>query len=150
MLEGDKNWNGVGHNAVASFADGDFLVFHGYDANDKGRSKLRIETIDVAQQLDPEGPVDRARRLDGYPGSISKSILQKLELLPLGAFLSWGVVDHMLDKDLVNKSGFTQGLEKLFVFFPLARQRSRRSSFCQHRSYPPVRWSFCTPAKMDG
>ena len=45
VLEGDKNWNGVGHNAVASFGDGDFLVFHGYDANDKGRSRLRIERL---------------------------------------------------------------------------------------------------------
>ncbi len=45
VLEGDKSWNGVGHNAVVSFADGDWLVFHGYDANDNGRSKLRIEPL---------------------------------------------------------------------------------------------------------
>jgi arabinan endo-1,5-alpha-L-arabinosidase len=45
VLEGDKNWNGVGHNAVVSFEDGDFLVFHGYDANDKGRSKLRVQRL---------------------------------------------------------------------------------------------------------
>lgn len=45
VLGGDKNWNGVGHNAVVSFTDGDWLVFHGYDANDKGRSKLRIEPL---------------------------------------------------------------------------------------------------------
>jgi arabinan endo-1,5-alpha-L-arabinosidase len=45
VLEGDKNWNGVGHNAVVSFGDTDYLVFHGYDANDKGRSKLRIEKL---------------------------------------------------------------------------------------------------------
>ncbi len=45
VLEGDKNWNGVGHNAVVSFDGVDWLIFHGYDANDKGRSKLRIEKL---------------------------------------------------------------------------------------------------------
>jgi arabinan endo-1,5-alpha-L-arabinosidase len=43
VLEGDKNWNGVGHNAVADFNGVDYLVFHGYDANDNGKPKLRIE-----------------------------------------------------------------------------------------------------------
>ena len=45
VLEGDKNWNGVGHNAVVSFDGTDYLIFHAYDANDKGKSKLRIEKI---------------------------------------------------------------------------------------------------------
>ena len=27
VLEGDKNWNGVGHNAVVSFDGTDYLVF---------------------------------------------------------------------------------------------------------------------------
>jgi len=45
VLEGDKNWHGVGHNAVAGFNGTDYLVFHGYDAGDNGRSKLRIEKI---------------------------------------------------------------------------------------------------------
>ena len=45
LLEGDKNWHGVGHNAVANFNGTDYLVFHAYDANDKGRSKLRIEKL---------------------------------------------------------------------------------------------------------
>ncbi|MDP4151521.1 MAG: arabinan endo-1,5-alpha-L-arabinosidase [Bacteroidota bacterium] len=42
VMEGDKNWYGVGHNAVVSDPGGDLLIFHGYDAHDKGRSKLRI------------------------------------------------------------------------------------------------------------
>ena len=46
LLEGDKKWFGVGHNAVADFNGNDYLIFHGYDANDKGKSKLRIEEID--------------------------------------------------------------------------------------------------------
>ena len=45
LLQGDKNWYGVGHNAVASFNSVDYLVFHGYDANDYGKSKLRIEKL---------------------------------------------------------------------------------------------------------
>jgi arabinan endo-1,5-alpha-L-arabinosidase len=45
VLEGDKNWNGVGHNAVVSFDGTDWLIFHGYDANDHGRSKLRMEKL---------------------------------------------------------------------------------------------------------
>jgi arabinan endo-1,5-alpha-L-arabinosidase len=45
VLEGDKEWNGVGHNATVSFDGIDYLVFHGYDAVDNGRSKLRIEKI---------------------------------------------------------------------------------------------------------
>ena len=45
LLEGDKNWNGVGHNAVVGVDGSDYLIFHGYDAGDKGKSKLRIEKI---------------------------------------------------------------------------------------------------------
>ncbi|MEO8174492.1 MAG: arabinan endo-1,5-alpha-L-arabinosidase [Sediminibacterium sp.] len=45
VLEGDKNWYGVGHNAVAAFGGTDYLVFHAYDGNDHGRSKLRIEKL---------------------------------------------------------------------------------------------------------
>ncbi|CAN5406652.1 arabinan endo-1,5-alpha-L-arabinosidase [soil metagenome] len=45
VLEGDKNWHGVGHNAVAAFNGIDYLIFHAYDASDRGRPKLRIEKI---------------------------------------------------------------------------------------------------------
>lgn len=45
VLQGDKNWHGVGHNAVVTFDSTDYLVFHGYDAVDNGRSKLRIEKL---------------------------------------------------------------------------------------------------------
>jgi arabinan endo-1,5-alpha-L-arabinosidase len=45
VLEGDKSWNGVGHNAVVNINGEDNIVFHAYDAADNGRSKLRIEKI---------------------------------------------------------------------------------------------------------
>jgi arabinan endo-1,5-alpha-L-arabinosidase len=45
LMQGDNNWYGVGHNAVANFNGVDYLVFHAYDAKDNGRSKLRIEKI---------------------------------------------------------------------------------------------------------
>ena len=49
VLEGDADWNGVGHNAVVNFDGTDYLIFHGYDANDKGKSKLRIEKLTWAE-----------------------------------------------------------------------------------------------------
>ncbi|MCC8408998.1 arabinan endo-1,5-alpha-L-arabinosidase [Mucilaginibacter sp. UR6-1] len=42
VLQPDSNWYGAGHNAVVSFNGNDYLVFHGYDAHDNGRPKLRI------------------------------------------------------------------------------------------------------------
>lgn len=45
VLEGDANWHGVGHNAVCHFNGTDYLVYHGYDAADKGISKLLIRPI---------------------------------------------------------------------------------------------------------
>jgi arabinan endo-1,5-alpha-L-arabinosidase len=45
VLEGDANWYGVGHNAVCRFNGTDYLVYHGYDAADKGISKLLIREL---------------------------------------------------------------------------------------------------------
>ncbi|RDV13053.1 arabinan endo-1,5-alpha-L-arabinosidase [Pontibacter diazotrophicus] len=45
LLEGDSNWHGVGHNSVYDFDGQDYLVFHAYDAADKGKPKLRIEKL---------------------------------------------------------------------------------------------------------
>lgn len=45
LLQGDKNWYGVGHNAVCNFDGTDYLIFHGYDAADQGKSKLLIDKI---------------------------------------------------------------------------------------------------------
>lgn len=45
LMEGNAAWHGVGHNAVCTFDGKDYLIFHGYDAKDKGRSKLRVEEL---------------------------------------------------------------------------------------------------------
>lgn len=45
LLQGNKDWYGVGHNAVCQFDGVDYLVFHGYEAADRGRSKLRMEKL---------------------------------------------------------------------------------------------------------
>jgi arabinan endo-1,5-alpha-L-arabinosidase len=45
VLSGDENWHGVGHCAVAKLNADDYMVFHGYDAADKGISKLLIRKI---------------------------------------------------------------------------------------------------------
>jgi arabinan endo-1,5-alpha-L-arabinosidase len=45
LLAGDKDWYGVGHNGVSTFDGTDYIIFHGYDATDKGISKLRIEKL---------------------------------------------------------------------------------------------------------
>jgi arabinan endo-1,5-alpha-L-arabinosidase len=45
LLAGDEHWYGVGHCAVANFDGTDYVVFHGYDASDQGRPKLRIEKL---------------------------------------------------------------------------------------------------------
>ncbi len=45
VLAGDKDWYGVGHNAVCTFDGIDYLVFHAYDAADAGKSKLQIRTL---------------------------------------------------------------------------------------------------------
>ncbi len=46
VLEGNRDWHGVGHNSVYNFDGTDYLVFHGYDAADEGKPKLRIEKLE--------------------------------------------------------------------------------------------------------
>ncbi len=46
VVEGDnKNWFGAGHNSAYTFNGQDYIVYHGYDATDKGKSKLIIEEL---------------------------------------------------------------------------------------------------------
>ncbi|HSJ66421.1 MAG TPA: arabinan endo-1,5-alpha-L-arabinosidase [Anditalea sp.] len=45
VVEGDKNWYGVGHNSTYTFEGKDYLIFHGYEAANEGRPKLLIREI---------------------------------------------------------------------------------------------------------
>lgn len=45
VLSGNGDWYGVGHNAVATFEQKDYLIFHGYSAKQKGAPKLLIRQI---------------------------------------------------------------------------------------------------------
>jgi arabinan endo-1,5-alpha-L-arabinosidase len=45
VLEGDPDWPGVGHNSAYTFDGIDYLIYHGYDAKDEGKPKLRISPI---------------------------------------------------------------------------------------------------------
>jgi arabinan endo-1,5-alpha-L-arabinosidase len=46
VIAGDKvNWFGAGHNAVYTFDGKDYIIYHGYDAKDNGKSKLIIQSL---------------------------------------------------------------------------------------------------------
>lgn len=46
IIQGDaKEWFGAGHNAMYSFNGRNYMIYHGYDALDNGRSKLMIREI---------------------------------------------------------------------------------------------------------
>lgn len=45
LLESNEDWYGVGHNAVCTFNETDYLIFHGYDAHDEGKAKLIIKKL---------------------------------------------------------------------------------------------------------
>jgi arabinan endo-1,5-alpha-L-arabinosidase len=45
LLQGNKEWHGVGHNSVYTFDGKDYIIYHGYDAADKGMSKLNIQEL---------------------------------------------------------------------------------------------------------
>lgn len=45
VVQGDKDWYGAGHNAVYTFDKKDYIIYHGYDAKDRGRSKLIIKQM---------------------------------------------------------------------------------------------------------
>jgi arabinan endo-1,5-alpha-L-arabinosidase len=46
VIAGDTtNWFAVGHNSVYTFDGKDYIVYHGYDARDNGKSKLLIKEL---------------------------------------------------------------------------------------------------------
>lgn len=46
LVQGDgKEWYGAGHNSAHTFDGKDYIIYHGYDAKDRGRSKLIIKEM---------------------------------------------------------------------------------------------------------
>lgn len=45
VIEGNKNWYGVGHNSVFTFNGQDYTFMHGYDASDRGLPKLIVKEV---------------------------------------------------------------------------------------------------------
>jgi len=45
LMAGNADWYGVGHNGFCTYAGNDYILFHGYDAKDNGRSKLLIYKV---------------------------------------------------------------------------------------------------------
>lgn len=62
VLEGNQDWYGVGHNSIYNFNGEDYLVFHAYEAADRGLQKLKIAPVNWSDGW-PE--VDKAI-LDDY------------------------------------------------------------------------------------
>lgn len=46
VVQGDADYPGVGHQAVVLVDGNDYLVYHGYDAHDNGKSKLIIKKLE--------------------------------------------------------------------------------------------------------
>jgi arabinan endo-1,5-alpha-L-arabinosidase len=45
LIQGNSEWYGAGHNGVCSSDKKDYIIYHGYDAKDKGRAKLLIREL---------------------------------------------------------------------------------------------------------
>jgi beta-xylosidase len=45
LIQGDQNWFGAGHNSTYTFDGKDYIVFHAYDAKQKGRPLLQIKQL---------------------------------------------------------------------------------------------------------
>lgn len=58
VIEGNKNWYGVGHNSVFTFDGKDYTFMHGYDANDNGIPKLIVKEIKWAEGWPIVEPMD--------------------------------------------------------------------------------------------
>ncbi|MDI9364295.1 MAG: family 43 glycosylhydrolase [Flavobacterium sp.] len=45
LAAGDNNWYAVGHNGIANLNGKDYIIYHGYDKNDNGKSKLVLQQL---------------------------------------------------------------------------------------------------------
>lgn len=50
VIEGNKQWPGLGHNSIYTFEDQDYFIFHAYDMRDNGRPKLKVSPVSWDQE----------------------------------------------------------------------------------------------------
>jgi len=53
LLKGDENFFGVGHNAVYQSDSKDYIIYHGYDAKQNGKSILQLKQLQWDNDLWP-------------------------------------------------------------------------------------------------
>ena len=58
VIEGNKNWYGVGHNSVFTFDGKDYTFMHGYDASDRGLPKLIVKEVNWENGWPVVAPMD--------------------------------------------------------------------------------------------
>ncbi|WP_439130076.1 arabinan endo-1,5-alpha-L-arabinosidase [Polaribacter sp.] len=58
VIEGNKNWYGVGHNSVFTFDGKDYTFMHGYDASDRALPKLIVKEITWVKGWPTVEPMD--------------------------------------------------------------------------------------------
>lgn len=58
VIEGNKNWYGVGHNSVFTFDGKDYTFMHGYDASDKALPKLIVKEVNWENGWPTVQPID--------------------------------------------------------------------------------------------
>lgn len=99
IAAGDERWKGPGHNAVFLDNDTAFLVHHAYDAQDAGRSKLRIRplywTTDGWPTLDPAAGTVALARAAERPAMPAPRFLRDLlgrRFGPPNVFLGHGAI----------------------------------------------------------
>lgn len=67
VIEGDKDWTGLGHNSVYTFAGRDWMVLHAYETADKYKQKLKVLEVKWDKGKDPDGwPVVDPADLNRY------------------------------------------------------------------------------------
>lgn len=58
LIEGDKDWYGIGHNSAYTFDGTDYYFSHGYDAHDCGKPKLIVRKMTWVDGWPELTPVD--------------------------------------------------------------------------------------------
>jgi beta-xylosidase len=53
LIQGNENWFGAGHNSTYTFDGKDYIVYHAYDAKQKGRPVLQIKQLQWDADLWP-------------------------------------------------------------------------------------------------